>query len=61
MASPFFVCLFVYLEEGLDGRHMAVTFSSADLIHIITNLFDVDRKDCVRSEEIVTVPLDLRG
>lgn len=38
---------FFYLEEGLDGRHMAGTFSSAVLIHIITNLFNVDRRDYV--------------
>lgn len=37
---------FFYLEEGLDGRQMAGTFSSAELIHTITNLFDVDRRDC---------------
>lgn len=43
-------CFFFYLEEGLDGRHMAGTFSSAVLIHIITNLFNVDRRDYVWSE-----------
>lgn len=45
-----YVLFFFYLEEGFDGRHMADTFSSAVLIHIITNLFDVDRRDCVRSD-----------
>jgi len=50
-------CLFVffYLEEGLDGRQMAVTFSSAMLIHTITNLFYGDRRDCKISTSDITM------